>query len=45
MVCAIWGRTPLMMQSAPISRIAVTVFSKWCATSVSTAGDIDDRDG
>ena len=38
MVCAICGRMPLMMQSAPISRIAVTVFSRCCATSVSTVG-------
>ena len=37
-VCAICGRTPLMMQSAPIRRIAVTVFSKCCATRVSTVG-------
>ena len=27
-----------MMQSAPIRRIAVTVFSRCCATSVSTVG-------
>ena len=36
-----------MMQSAPISRAAATVFSRCCATSVSTvghAGDVDDRD-
>ncbi len=38
MVWAICGRTPEMMQSAPISRIAVTVFSKCWATSVSTVG-------
>ena len=38
MVCAICGRMPLMMQSAPISRIALTVFSRCCATSVSTVG-------
>src|SRR5690606_24688276 len=37
-VCAICGRTPLMMQSAPIRRIAVTVLSRCCATSVSTVG-------
>ena len=37
-VCAICGRMPLMMQSAPISRAAVTVFSRCCATSVSTVG-------
>ena len=36
-----------MMQSAPISRAAATVFNRCCATSVSTvghAGDVDDRD-
>ena len=38
MVCAICGRMPLMMQSAPIRRIAVTVLSRCCATSVSTVG-------
>ena len=38
MVCAICGRMPLMMQSAPISRAAATVFSRCCATSVSTVG-------
>src|SRR5215472_11159828 len=38
MVCAICGRTPLMMQSAPIRRAAVTVFRRCCATSVSTVG-------
>ena len=38
MVCAICGRTPLMMHSAPISRAAVIVFSRCCATSVSTVG-------
>src|SRR5579864_8707632 len=37
-VCAICGRMPLMMQSAPISRAAETVFSRCCATSVSTVG-------
>ena len=37
-VCAICGRMPLMMQSAPISRAAATVFSRCCATSVSTVG-------
>ena len=37
-VCAIWGRIPLMMHSAPISRAAVTVLSKCCAVSVSTVG-------
>ena len=47
MVCAICGRMPLMMQSAPISRAAATVLRRCCATSVSTvghAGDVDDRD-
>ena len=29
---------PLMMQSAPIRRVAVTVFRRCCATSVSTVG-------
>ena len=38
MVCAICGRMPLMMQSAPIRRAAATVFSRCCATSVSTVG-------
>ena len=38
MVCAICGRMPLMMQSAPISRAAATVFNRCCATSVSTVG-------
>ena len=38
MVCAICGRMPLMMHSAPISRAAATVFSRCCATSVSTVG-------
>ena len=38
MVCAICGRTPLMMHSAPISRAAVMVFSRCCATRVSTVG-------
>src|SRR6185437_10574126 len=38
MVCAICGRMPLMMHSAPIKRAAVMVFSKCCATSVSTVG-------
>ena len=37
-VCAICGRMPLMMQSAPISRAAATVLSRCCATSVSTVG-------
>src|SRR4030095_10737905 len=30
MVCAICGRMPLMMQSAPIRRVAATVFSRCC---------------
>src|SRR5690606_30461735 len=38
MVCAICGRTPLMMASAPIRRIAVTVLSRCWATRVSTVG-------
>ena len=38
MVWAICGRMPLMMQSAPISRAAATVFSRCWATSVSTVG-------
>src|SRR5919204_2845746 len=38
MVCAICGRMPLMMQSAPMSRAAATVLSRCCATSVSTVG-------
>src|SRR5262245_30739010 len=37
-VCAICGRMPLMMQSAPMSRAAATVFSRCWATSVSTVG-------
>src|SRR5262249_29143292 len=37
-VCAICGRMPLMMQSAPIRRAAETVLSKCCAVSVSTVG-------
>jgi hypothetical protein len=38
MVCAICGRMPLMMQSAPMRRVAATVFRRCCATSVSTVG-------
>ena len=38
MVCAICGRMPLMMHSAPIRRAAATVFIRCCATSVSTVG-------
>ena len=38
MVCAICGRMPLMMQSAPMRRAAATVFIRCCATSVSTVG-------
>jgi len=38
MVCAIWGRMPLMMHSAPINRAAVTVFKRCWAVSVSTVG-------
>jgi hypothetical protein len=38
MVCAICGRMPLMMQSAPMRRAAATVFMRCCATSVSTVG-------
>src|SRR5690606_15676220 len=38
MVCAICGRMPLTMQSAPINRAAATVLSRCCAVSVSTVG-------
>ena len=38
MVCAICGRMPLRMQSAPISRAAEMVLIRCCATSVSTVG-------
>ena len=38
MVCAICGRMPLMMQSAPIRRAAATVLSRCWATRVSTVG-------
>ena len=38
MVCAICGRMPEMMHSAPISRAATTVLSRCWATWVSTAG-------
>src|SRR6185295_17158054 len=38
MVCAICGRTPEMMHSAPMSRSAVTVLSRCWATRVSTVG-------
>ena len=38
MVCAICGRMPLMMHSAPIRRVAVTVLSRCCAVIVSTVG-------
>ena len=38
MVWAICGRMPLMMQSAPISRAAVTVLMRCWAVSVSTVG-------
>jgi len=38
MVCAICGRMPLMMQSAPIKRAAATVLIRCCATNVSTVG-------
>ena len=37
-VCAICGRMPEMMHSAPISRAATTVLSRCWATWVSTAG-------
>src|SRR5215213_8377073 len=37
-VCAIAGRMPLRMQSAPISRAAEIVLIRCCATSVSTVG-------
>ena len=36
-VCAICGRMPEMMHSAPISRAATTVFNRCWATCVSTA--------
>jgi hypothetical protein len=39
MVCAIWGRIPLIMQSAPI-RAAATVRIRCCATNVSTVGTL-----
>ena len=45
-VCAICGRMPEMMHSAPISRAATTVLRRCWATWVSTAGhagDVDDR--
>src|ERR1700733_9885665 len=38
MVCAICGRMPLMMQSAPMRRAAATGLSRCCAVSVSTVG-------
>src|SRR5262249_10890542 len=38
MVCAICGRMPLTMHSAPMRRAAATVFSRCWATSVSTVG-------
>src|SRR4029453_1492079 len=38
MVWAIWGRMPLMRQSAPMSRAAATVLSRCWATRVSTVG-------
>src|SRR3954447_5198463 len=38
MVCAIWGRMPLIRQSAPIRRAAATVFSRCWAVRVSTVG-------
>ena len=47
MVWAICGRMPLMMQSAPIRRAAVTVLSRCCADQRIDrrhAGDVDDRD-
>ncbi len=37
-MAAIWGRMPLMMHSAPMSRAAVIVLSRCCATRVSTVG-------
>src|SRR4030095_1299792 len=37
-VWAICGRMPLIMQSAPMRRVAATVFMRCCATSVSTVG-------
>ena len=47
MVCAICGLMPLIMQSAPISRAAATVFSRCCAVKRIDrwhAGDVDDGD-
>src|SRR5262249_7564939 len=38
MVCAICGRMPETMHSAPIRRAAATVLRRCCATSVSTVG-------
>ena len=46
-VWAIWGRMPLMMQSAPISRAAATVFEQVLGdqrVDGGHAGDVDDRD-
>src|SRR5690606_10764814 len=37
-VCAICGRMPLIVHSAPMRRAATTVLSRCCATWVSTAG-------
>jgi hypothetical protein len=47
MICAICGRMPLMMQSAPMRRAADTVLSRCWAVSVSTVGtpvNVDDGD-
>ena len=38
MVCATCGRMPEIVHSAPSRRAAATVFSRCCATSVSTVG-------
>src|SRR3569832_532881 len=40
MVCAICERIPLMMHSAPIKRIAVTVLSRCCVSFVSSVGSL-----
>ena len=37
-VCAISGLIPLIIHSAPINLVALTVFIKCCATNESTAG-------
>ena len=47
MVCAIWGRIPLMMQSAPISRAAVIVLMQMLrhqGVDRGHAGNVDNCD-